>query len=341
MWKIFLVLSILHIIFVFIAIISNIFLKKRENLKDITIWPKISILIPAYNEEKNIENKINNIFLQDYPKECIEILVGSDGSTDKTVEKAKKFENVKVFDFDRMGKASVLNKLFSQSSGDYILVSDADTEFILKDSLKKAVLSNADMVTGIVGHNELPGLKKYWNLEFNIRNFESKFGKCVVSSGTFIFVKREFFPQLPKEIIADDLFIPLSVIKNGGKTIQNDEIICKTEEEVYTFKKYFKKKIRIVRGGIQTFFFFLNHKLDFLTITFFFLHKIARWYMALFFSLFLLLFNLNWFFYIFVLSLILFIFSKKFRILIIDLFVPVIATIIEIINPTKFGGWDD
>ncbi|WGS66024.1 glycosyltransferase [Marinitoga aeolica] len=343
MWQLFLIISLMHVLFVAIAIIYNVFSKKIDmNVSNIDIsnFPKISILIPAYNEEKNIENKIKNILSQNYPKDKLEILIGSDGSTDRTAEKARKVENVKVFEFDRSGKASVLNKLYQKSSGDYILVSDADTLFLSKNALKNAVLSNSEMVTAIVGSDELPGLKKYWNIEFNVRNFESQFGKCVVSSGTFIFVKREYFPEIPSHIIADDLFIPLWVIKNGGKSIQNDSIICKTEKENYTTRSYFKKKMRVVRGGIQTLFEYFELKLDFLSFSFFFLHKISRWYMALFFTLFLLFFDVKLFLSYISVSLLLFLVFKKFRMLMIDLYVPVIATILEFIKPTKFGGWD-
>ncbi|NUU99620.1 hypothetical protein XO12_05745 [Marinitoga sp. 1154] len=340
MWQILLIISLIHIFFVFIAVIYNVLKKSKKEYQKNIEFPEISILIPAYNEEKNIENKIKNILVQDYPQEKLEILVGSDGSTDKTVEKARKFDNVKVFDFKRTGKSGVLNKLFRESSGEYILISDADTVFLSKDAIKKAVLSKAEMVTGIVGSKELPGFKKYWNVEFNIRNFESYFGKCVVSSGTFIFIKREYFPKIPENIIADDLFIPLGVIKNGGKSIQNDEIICKTEHEKYTTKSYFRKKIRIVRGGIQILKEYFELKSDFISFLFFFLHKISRWYMAFFFSLFLLAFNIKIFGIFAMISIILFLISRKFRMFMIDLFVPVIATIIEFIKPTKFGGWE-
>jgi len=71
----------------------------------------ITIIVAAFNEEKHIKSRLENIFVLDYPMENLEVIVASDGSDDKTVEIAKMFPNVRDLDFKvNRGKASVHNE---------------------------------------------------------------------------------------------------------------------------------------------------------------------------------------------------------------------------------------
>ena len=87
--------------------------------------PFISIVIPAYNEEKNIERCIDSLRAQDYPGDRCEIIVADNGSTDKTREILKKL-NVKYFVETKKGRPSVLNLGIKNSKGEIIVFTDAD-----------------------------------------------------------------------------------------------------------------------------------------------------------------------------------------------------------------------
>ena len=92
----------------------------------------VSLVVSAYNEEEIIERKIMNCLELDYPKEKLEILIGSDGSTDKTDEIIKRYsqEGVRLYRFNqRQGKVNVLNKLIYKTRGRIIVFSDANTIF--------------------------------------------------------------------------------------------------------------------------------------------------------------------------------------------------------------------
>lgn len=103
----------------------------------------VSILIPAYNEEKSIERTIKSVLDLEYPDERIEIIVIDDGSKDRTYEIAKRFASsrgrkVKVLTKPNGGKASALNFGIERAKGEIVVSMDADT-FVRPDSLKKMI----------------------------------------------------------------------------------------------------------------------------------------------------------------------------------------------------------
>ena len=127
----------------FIAVFFLImFIESKEKLKSPRAkkFPKVSVIIPAYNEEGVITKTIESVLSLDYPKDKLELIVIDDGSTDKTYEIAKKYENknVKVFTKKNGGKASALNFGIKRCSGEFILILDADC-FPGKGLLKKMI----------------------------------------------------------------------------------------------------------------------------------------------------------------------------------------------------------
>jgi len=139
------ILEIIFIILLFFStyyIIFHIFywfvgkkLVNREKVKKRNL-PSVSIIIPAYNEEKIIGKTIRKLKKINYPKDKMEIIVVDDGSTDKTYEIAKKFESkqVRVLRKSKGGKASALNFGIKKAKNNFIVVMDADS-YLEKDAL--------------------------------------------------------------------------------------------------------------------------------------------------------------------------------------------------------------
>src|SRR5207253_5519544 len=91
-------------------------------------WPQVSIILSAYNEENVIADRLKNLLDLDYPRERLEILVGSDGSTDRTCEIVNRFnpQGIRLVPFaQRRGKASVVNDLVAQARGEIVVLTDA------------------------------------------------------------------------------------------------------------------------------------------------------------------------------------------------------------------------
>jgi len=109
------------------------------------IFPSISVIIPAYNEADSIEKKIKNTLALEYPADKIEVLIGSDGSTDETVTLAGRYSNekLKIIDFkENRGKTAVQNDLVDSSKGEILIFTDA-ASFLSKDASNTVMASTS------------------------------------------------------------------------------------------------------------------------------------------------------------------------------------------------------
>ena len=156
----------------------TIYLTNRRKIhhkdENITYFPNVSIVVPAYNEEKNIANVLDRIMESDYPKEKMEIIVVNDGSTDNTVSIVKKYP-VKLIDLkENVGKIEGLNIGIAKAKNEIIVTIDADTE-PRKDYLKRLVQPFKEDGVGIVcGVYKAKRLKNNKNpLNFLLEKFQA------------------------------------------------------------------------------------------------------------------------------------------------------------------------
>ncbi len=116
------------------------FFENRDALKNPALkhFPKVTVAIPAYNEEKTIAATIDSVLALDYPKEKLEIIVVDDGSTDNTLQIIKQYggKGVKIFHKENGGKGSALNFALAKANGEFFTCLDADS-FVDPDCLKK------------------------------------------------------------------------------------------------------------------------------------------------------------------------------------------------------------
>lgn len=261
--------------------------------------PNVSILIPAYNEEKVIGEKLKSIFASDYPQENIEVRVGSDNSTDRTNEIVKsfaeKFPQVHLVHFrQRSGKIKIINLLQTLAKNNILLFTDANVMFgknTLREITKhfhnpEIALVDSNMVN--VNHNS-KGISKaesaYIRGEAGIKNDEGKvFGMMMGPFGGCYAVRKNFYEPVPENFLVDDFYINMKVLEKGGKAIS--EINAKVYEEVPAdWKVEFKRKIRIATGSFQNLAVFFHLLFRFNTLSFCFLsHKVLRWF-GLFFMI--------------------------------------------------------
>ncbi len=105
-----------------------------------TIFPKVCIIVPCYNEEKTVGKTLNSLLELDYPADLLEIIVVDDGSSDGTFEAASKFkaQGIKVFKKKNGGKYTALNFALKKTNAQFVGALDADST-VAKDSLKKIV----------------------------------------------------------------------------------------------------------------------------------------------------------------------------------------------------------
>jgi cellulose synthase/poly-beta-1,6-N-acetylglucosamine synthase-like glycosyltransferase len=185
----------------------------------------VSILIPAFNEEKRIRKRLVNLLASDYPTDKIEIIVASDGSSDRTAEFARTYESegVKVLEFgSNRGRASVQNDGVREAKDEIVIFTDAETAFE-KDFIKMITRKFEDPAVGCVVGNlvyETRGTAVsssegvYFRYEKMIRRMESDLGILATATGACMAVRRELWRDLTA-IDDSDFTTPLDVILQG------------------------------------------------------------------------------------------------------------------------------
>jgi cellulose synthase/poly-beta-1,6-N-acetylglucosamine synthase-like glycosyltransferase len=240
---------------VIIAVLSKYFCYKPKKSE---ITPYVSIIISAYNEEKDIAKKIENTLALDYPNDRFDILIGSDGSVDETAVIVSKYSSVHFYDYSHnRGKTSVQNDLVKESKGEILVFTDA-ASFLSKDALKTIVRNFADENVGCVaGRMEFVDTENnlntqsqgiYWNYEVTIRELESRLGSLIGVDGPLYAVRSDCYVPLQNNIISD-LITPLLVLKQGKKVILESEAIVE-EEPTQKSQHEFNTRRRITLRGL-------------------------------------------------------------------------------------------
>jgi cellulose synthase/poly-beta-1,6-N-acetylglucosamine synthase-like glycosyltransferase len=202
--------------------------------------PQVSIIIAAHNEERIIARRIENCLGLDYPKDRLEIIVGSDGSTDRTAEIAKKYEpqGVRVLAFpNNRGRSQVHNDCVREATGEIVCFTDADTLYA-PDCIRKLVRHYADPKVGCVG-GELRsrsfqqgaiggGQGLYWRWEYALRRWQSKLGVLTKASGANMSMRKELYRPVPDDVDIDQAAGPMVVLQ-GYRVVHEPEAIAYEE----------------------------------------------------------------------------------------------------------------
>ncbi len=264
------------------------YFKKDVDTNNNPSLPSLSILIAAYNEEKVIEQKLKSILNSNYPKDKIEILVGSDASTDKTNEIVRSFSNVKLIEFEkRSGKIKIINQLKNLAAHNLLILTDANVLFD-KDTLHQLCKHFNDPEIALVDSNIINTHLQKGNIskaestyirgEAAIKYHEGKlFGLMMGPFGGCFAVRKEHFEPVPENFLVDDFYINMKILQKGKKAISEPHALV-YEDVPNDWKIEFKRKIRIAAGSYQNLkeFFLLLFKFNLLAFCFF-SHKVLRW----------------------------------------------------------------
>jgi cellulose synthase/poly-beta-1,6-N-acetylglucosamine synthase-like glycosyltransferase len=225
-------------------------------VKRAALEPNVTVLITAYNEEKDIRAKIKNTFELDYPKEKLEILIASDGSTDKTDEIVREFaaEKVRLFRQEgRVGKTFTQNSAVEQATGEIILFSDATTMY-QPNVLRRMLPNFADESVGCVAgkliyvddsrSNVGKGAKSYWNYETFIKESESRACSLIGASGCLYAVRKSAYQPMYAEACSDFL-IATKIYGQGLRSVYEPSAIC-TEETNRQASKELQMRVRVI-----------------------------------------------------------------------------------------------
>ena len=227
--------------------------------------PTVSVIVVAYNEASSIEARLENLVALDYPPSRLEVIVGSDGSTDDTVERARRYQpfGVRVHALTRRsGKPAVLNMLVPHASGEIVLFADARQRF--EASTLRALVANFnDPAVGAVsgelmleaaedtahaGH----GAALYWRYEKAIRGAESRADSTVGATGAIYAIRRSLFVPIPDDTLLDDVLIPLRIVQQGYRVVFEPDARA-FDRTSTTARQEFARKARTIAGTFQLF----------------------------------------------------------------------------------------
>ncbi len=255
--------------------------------------PKISVLIAAHNEEKVIGEKIGSVLTGDYPLDKLEILVGSDASTDQTnaiLQQIKETNpSLHLFPYEeRTGKPGIINQLAKKAKGKILVISDANvllerntlTELIRYFKEERIGLVDTSLVsTGIKRSGISRQEKFYTSREVSIKHHESVLWESMMGPfGGCYAVRKSLYRPVPDRFLVDDFFINMSVLEQGAACISN--LLARVSEDVSNNpREEFRRKKRISAGNYQNLFRFRSMLFKgSLGVRFcFFSHKVLRW----------------------------------------------------------------
>ncbi len=320
---------------------------QKNNYELIKDWPLVTIVFSVFNEEKVIRRKLESILNSDYPNDKLQILIGSDNSTDATHQIIEEFisrnSNITLVKKEsRNGKLKIINELVDRVKTEHLIFTDANVFFepiTVKALVYGLLVKDAKLVCGNImkfsPKNE--GISKqeifYMNFENQLKYHESLvYDFCVGVEGGCYAIKKEWFVKVPDGFLMDDFFITLDVISKKGKVLFEPEAVCYEDVNDAPMIE-FKRKIRISLGNFRNLKYY-KHLLFPIHKGFgfaFFSHKVLRWFtpFALVFS-FLLSFILAFYFPIFIV--ISFAYSLSVILPVMTIFLEMIKIKLPIIN---------
>jgi len=299
---------------------------KAVNIQMPKQLPEITVVLCIYNSEKLIQSRIENIFSLDYPTEKINIIVVADGCTDQSCAAVENcgFDKVKLVSYaDNKGKSYALSKALAHVTTELTLFADVRQRFAL-DTLKQMLpYFNDSDVGAVTGNLQIeksggdPGL--YWRYEKAIRKCESEYLSLVGVTGAIYMARTKLLPDFPADIVLDDMYGPLSIIKKKYRVVYC-EAAHAFDNGSHTLKEEFERKVRTLAGNYQlfkllpwtlipfknpVFFEFMSHKICRLLVPYFMISTfissifISNWFGHFIFYSQLFLYGLTLFLYFF------------------------------------------
>lgn len=224
--------------------------------------PTVTLLIAAYNEEAVIEDKIKNSLELDYPPERFNVLIVTDGSSDSTPKRVETFaaQGIQLLHRpERAGKMAAIKRALPQARGEIVVFSDANN-FYQRNALRELVAPLDDPTVGAVGGAKMiqqddgslgasEGL--YWKYESWIKKQESRLGSCTSATGEILAIRKELYRKPPDNIINDDFYIAMQVIRQGYRYVYAPQAVS-YERVSQTARDEVIRRTRINAGRYQS-----------------------------------------------------------------------------------------
>ena len=246
----------------FALLVGAVGMWQRRSVRKLPITPTVCVIIAAYNEEKVIAERLENALALDYPKDRLQILVASDGSTDGTEEIVSSYaaRGVLLLSLPRRGKIRTLNAAVARATGKILVFTDANI-MCRRDALRALVANFADpRVGGVAGHTTYTldpdsesssyGERLYWRYDTWLKKLESQTGSIVSAHGGLYAIRRVLFRPIPDGAVTDDFAISTAVVVQGYRLVFEPQALA-TEVAVPESQREFRRRVRLMTRGLR------------------------------------------------------------------------------------------
>lgn len=274
--------------------VKRLFSKKRpETELNNEQLPEVCLFVTAYNELDYIDQKVQNSFSLNYPKDKIQYVWVTDGSNDGSPNKLRQIPKLEVYHLDeRRGKMHAMNRGMHFVKPSIVIFSDCNT-MLGENSVIEIVRGFTNPKVGcIAGEKRIlektaddaagAGESTYWKFESWVKRLDSELNSAVGAVGELFAIRRELFDEVEEDTLLDDFIISLRIAQKGYKILYVPDAYA-TETASINVSEEMKRKIRIAAGGIQTITRLksLLNPFRYGLLSFqYFSHKVLRWTIA-------------------------------------------------------------
>jgi cellulose synthase/poly-beta-1,6-N-acetylglucosamine synthase-like glycosyltransferase len=233
----------------------------RRPVAAAAITPDVSIVIAAHDEELSIGAKLDNVLDLDYPPDRIQVLIASDGSTDRTNAIVAGFADrgIRLLALPRVGKAAALNAALAEATGEIVVFSDANSMFV-PGAIRAIVQPFADPAVGGVAGDQrydrggsngamAEGERGYWDLDRQLKLAESASGSVISATGAIYGVRRELIPTVA-EGVTDDFYTSTAVVVAGRRLVFAEDAAA-YEPVASSGGVEYGRKVRVMTRGLR------------------------------------------------------------------------------------------
>jgi cellulose synthase/poly-beta-1,6-N-acetylglucosamine synthase-like glycosyltransferase len=248
--------------------------------------PAVTVIIPAYNEERHLAERMANLGQLDYPRDRMQVVFVSDGSTDRTNDMLTAVAEPTIEAVllpARSGKAQALNRAVAHARHDVFVFSDASTLFA-PDALRRLVRHFADPGVGVVcgalrfnGGSEFTQTEGvYWRYEMMLRLMEARLGATLTASGAIYALRRDCYRPLRADDVIDDFVVPMRARRLGYQVVFDPEAEA-VDVAGASVKDEFTRRVRLAVGSFRALGELSRIPVSAPTCVAFVSHKLLRW----------------------------------------------------------------
>ena len=260
------------------------------NMPEDEVLPHVTFLICAYNEQDVVDMKMENILQLDYPKDKLHIMWVTDGSTDETNERLKRYPEVQVvYSPERRGKTAALNHGISQVRSEITVMTDANT-LVNKEALCEITKLFQNAKVGCVagekrvmarneGETAAQGEGLYWRYESTLKKLDSELYSTMGAAGELNAIRTALYKPMPENALLDDFVMSMRMVDEGYRIAYAPNAYA-MEYGSANLHEESKRKRRIAAGGLQSSWWLRSMMNPFrnFTVAFQFVsHRVLRW----------------------------------------------------------------